>query len=306
VSHIRKDESTRQLLDYVRTTFPEYQRHGELEELFVVRDVIVHNHLWGADVSWDDDGNMAVANRAHLAGGDHKFQRVLDPSTRKTRLLQINLVPTSVNHEDALLVFAEATRFIHHLESFGPDYFVLGDSILKYRGRAMQFSQFEDEVRELPCSVSESSGDDPADSGESAGGGPQLSEAAIRRLWEYREHVDVSFHQRNNFLLVAESMLLAAATAALAMQQAPRLMPVVLASFGLLLTAAWWYVNARHYENYKLLRSEVQEFCPEYAEVRRKRRHWGPSTWVVVAHYVPGLILLLWLFVLLQATGGAA
>jgi len=33
---------------------------ADLQDLFVVRNVIVHNHIWRAMVRWDDDGEMRL------------------------------------------------------------------------------------------------------------------------------------------------------------------------------------------------------------------------------------------------------
>ena len=129
---------------------------------------------------------------------------------------------------------------------------------------------------------------------ETAGNELEITPDGIRRLWEYRTSVESSFHQRNSFLLVAESMLLAAFAAVLSVQLAWPWIPRVLAGFGVLLTCAWWYVNARHFANYRDLRAKVEELCPEYAWVRRTRHRRGPSTWKVIAHGVPLLTLLVW------------
>jgi hypothetical protein len=137
--------------------------------------------------------------------------------------------------------------------------------------------------------------------GEVAQGDRSLSPEQVRRLWEYRSSVDVSFHQRNSFLLVAESMLLAGYMTVLPLMHERPWVPRVLAAFGALLTCAWWYVNARHYANYRELRAAVEERCPEYKAVRRSRRRWGPSTWVVVGHYVPALLLAVWVFLFVYA-----
>ena len=122
----------------------------------------------------------------------------------------------------------------------------------------------------------------------------KLTSEKIQRLWEYRNSVESSFHQRNSFLLVAESMMLAAFATTLTAQEAFPCIPGVLTVFGMLLSLIWWYVNTRHYSNYKNLRKKIEELCPEYEWVRSDRSHKGPSTWIVIAHFVPLLTLLIW------------
>ena len=132
----------------------------------------------------------------------------------------------------------------------------------------------------------------------------EITQEGIRRLWEYRSSVESSFHQRNSFLLVAESMLMAAFAGVLSVQGTWPRIPYVLAVFGILLTCAWWYVNARHFANYKDLRAEVEKLCPEYDWVRRKRCRLGPSSWKIITHGVPILALLAWIFLLVNITFG--
>ena len=140
--YVRGDPAYRSALSYARREFSDYSRLDCLEEIFVARDIVAHNHLWGSLVEWDDDGNMHTSDTKHLAGGDPKFERVANTATLRTRRLDLRLVPTSVCHVDAAVVFAEAARFVIHLESIDRRYAYLSEQILKYRGKALRFPEF--------------------------------------------------------------------------------------------------------------------------------------------------------------------
>jgi len=89
-----------------------------LEELFVVRDAIAHNHVWEAQYVWDDQAGMRLISAALEEGyGDTKFKRVSDMARRKTHRLSINLFPTRICYEDAKIVLKTATEFLLFLEN---------------------------------------------------------------------------------------------------------------------------------------------------------------------------------------------
>jgi hypothetical protein len=48
------------VVDYLLQLYPDYQRRNELIEVFVVRDVIAHNHLWEIDFSWTEESEMTL------------------------------------------------------------------------------------------------------------------------------------------------------------------------------------------------------------------------------------------------------
>lgn len=56
-------------VDFIREEFPDCNIIWSIEELFVIRDVIVHNHVWDAQIVWDDEMIMRFNSVDRGMGG---------------------------------------------------------------------------------------------------------------------------------------------------------------------------------------------------------------------------------------------
>ena len=97
------------------------------------------------------------------------------------------------------------------------------------------------------------------------------------RLWEHGLHEDSVFNERQNYFLVAESMLLVAYATLLSAQQPKIFIAKVIASFGVLLTLAWIYVNARQWYVLRHLRERCITVLPDYEKTYQTRAKCGLS-----------------------------
>jgi hypothetical protein len=132
-------------LNFFRTQFPTSSLVDNLEELFVVRDMIAHNHLWEAQIEWGDEGLKFASEPMHPGRplyGDPKFDKVFDKDTRKTCLLGINLFPTKICREDAITVLKCAYEILWFLETIDRNYCYLSIQPVEFSGQIMTFSDF--------------------------------------------------------------------------------------------------------------------------------------------------------------------
>lgn len=90
----------------------------DLEELFVARDAVVHNHVWDSVICWTDDGMEFVGTPEHVRqlSGDKKFDKVIDRGKRATRRLELNLFPNRVGREDTKKCMRVACEALLQLE----------------------------------------------------------------------------------------------------------------------------------------------------------------------------------------------
>jgi hypothetical protein len=139
--YMRGDKPPKKPLDFIRTVYPTSGFADTIEELFVVRDVIVHNHVWEAQFRWDETVGMKFIS-AQLAGGygDAKHKKVLEPSNRLTRLLGINLFPTRICRDDAVIVLKSAVELLLFLESEDRNFCYISPQPVKYKASIIQFS----------------------------------------------------------------------------------------------------------------------------------------------------------------------
>ena len=109
-------------MEWLRGKIPEDLRL-DLNEVFCARDVIVHGHLWEARVAGSGEGLRFVEPPA-LGGewfGDRRFwEEVLDPATRQSRRLHLNLYPVRIWRRDAYLSFHCVVDALVELERYDP------------------------------------------------------------------------------------------------------------------------------------------------------------------------------------------
>jgi hypothetical protein len=128
-------------LKFVRNIFPSDDFPERLEELFVLRDVIAHNHIWEAKVYWDKSGELRLVEAQLTSGyGDKKLERVIDNKTRTTRLLGLNLFPTRICRSDAIKVLQTAVDFLFAVEKLDPNYFSISNQWVKYKDSMITFT----------------------------------------------------------------------------------------------------------------------------------------------------------------------
>lgn len=91
-----------------------------LNEIFAIRDAIAHAHLYEDDIQLDESGGMYVsAPQLGKCYGDTKRQVVMNPQTRGTKRLGVNLFPTRICRSDVVIVLREAVRILVYLERKG-------------------------------------------------------------------------------------------------------------------------------------------------------------------------------------------
>jgi hypothetical protein len=86
--------------NYIKHVFHDFRLVKAVTEVFVLRDVIFHNHLWEIDFSW----RPVKLQRASLVKDreDKKFADVVNPTTRRTRNLRLHIVPMRVDRRDVI------------------------------------------------------------------------------------------------------------------------------------------------------------------------------------------------------------
>jgi hypothetical protein len=101
-----------------------------IDELAVLRDALVHNHVWEVDFKWGDGGEGSIAKLNLTPGfGDQKHPAFTDRSLHLTQgPLQLELVPTRLTRDEVLIVLGVIGAVLLRLESkIGPCMVSLSD-----------------------------------------------------------------------------------------------------------------------------------------------------------------------------------
>lgn len=97
--------------------YPTFRDYSEITEVFVVRDLLAHNHLWEIDFAWDADSPRQLLHANHTLGGDSKYAQHVDLTTRRTRRLGIPIVPSRVDSRDAALVLKTVWHVLEFMDA---------------------------------------------------------------------------------------------------------------------------------------------------------------------------------------------
>jgi hypothetical protein len=121
--------------EYLKSRFPEMIQPQHVDELFTIRDTLVHNHIWYAKVYWNRIGALRFRHAKRDPNfGDKKFLDVLNKKTKKTTTLKLNLFPTCVCRIDAVKVFSEVVSLLHEIENVDRRYVYITNEHLTFRG----------------------------------------------------------------------------------------------------------------------------------------------------------------------------
>jgi hypothetical protein len=137
----------RAALDFLRALYPQFPNIDEVTEIFVLRDIIAHNHLWEIGFSWDAQPAMTLKSASKdPISGDQKYSLHVDISTRKTKLLQLNAVPVKVDRSDAsklLKVVWNALLFLEHQDR---NQCYVSHLPVVFAGKSMRFGRVVDSL----------------------------------------------------------------------------------------------------------------------------------------------------------------
>lgn len=138
-------KSTPELLaDY----FPDLPTKEELIEVLLLRNLVVHNHVWHLDVSdVETQGAPTLSTPKELGFQTNKhYDMVVDLASRKTKRLSLNASPTAVDRRDVKKVFEIVWQTLLFMNSKSYSDTPLAGRSVRYGGK---FRQFEELIEEL-------------------------------------------------------------------------------------------------------------------------------------------------------------
>lgn len=140
VQNTKVPKTARTALDVVFAVFPRLRHRKALIDVYVLRDSIFHNHLWEIEYTWGGSPTM-VLHRAskHPAFGDKKYAARVNPTTRRTRALDLNVVPTRVGRRDVLKVFDTIWKTLLVFESQNLFQCYVSNENVRFDGKTVPF-----------------------------------------------------------------------------------------------------------------------------------------------------------------------
>jgi hypothetical protein len=140
----KKDRSA---VTYFVNNFQNSNLVGECEELFVIRDVIAHSHIWEAKYD-SDTMDLYEARLMPVFFGDNKYDKVINQSNRLSEKLRLNMFPTRINFSDATIVLRTVGQIIDYIQDWHKNQpqsaLIMRPGILRVRrkGQWVMFTEF--------------------------------------------------------------------------------------------------------------------------------------------------------------------
>lgn len=121
--------------------FPDLPNHDELVEVFLLRNIVVHNHVWHIDVSaFPETSTLATPQQVGFKTNMH-YGSVVDVASKRTRILALHAMPTSVDRTDVAKVFEIVCRTLWFMHSKSYQETPLAGRIVGFRGKFVQFEE---------------------------------------------------------------------------------------------------------------------------------------------------------------------
>ena len=129
--------------DQLHLFFPDLPNKSELAEVFMLRNIVVHNHVWHLDISdVEEQGAPTLATPKDLKFQTKKsYDAIVDVGARKTTHLGLSASPTSVDRYDVGAVFSTVWKTLEFMNGKNFSHTPLAGQAVKFRGQLQPFGE---------------------------------------------------------------------------------------------------------------------------------------------------------------------
>lgn len=139
IHQVSENKLKTSVINFIKNTYSDYPYEEETVEVFVIRDLIAHNHLLETTYILTDEGMQKNGVRRY-SSGDNKFKVSVDIESEKTNSLQLNTIPTKVGLSDAVKILDTVWKNLMYLENKSRDQCYVSHLTVKFKGKRARFS----------------------------------------------------------------------------------------------------------------------------------------------------------------------
>lgn len=137
--YFKKDPQIKTPLEYISTCYNNFPYLAEITECYIIRDLIMHNHVWEIDHSYYE---FKIINSSIMPfSGDSKFKANVDLINRVTNKLKLNIVPIRINRNDIKKVLQVVWESLNHLSKSKDSEIYLTNTTVIYDGKVHSFKE---------------------------------------------------------------------------------------------------------------------------------------------------------------------
>lgn len=128
--------------------------YKELIEIYILRDLIVHNHIWRISYVYDDNYDEIKIYQKLLDGygskrwnkGDGKYSLCVNKKTKKTKFLGLNVNPIKIDTKEVKIVLRVLKEFFEFFDGINLSYFAMKNNSFMFNGDFKKFSEIINEI----------------------------------------------------------------------------------------------------------------------------------------------------------------
>ena len=129
-------------LDILNLCYPKLPRRKALTDVYVLRDVLIHNHLWETKYSFGNYSGIRSYKTNRAPGfGDKKYDERVSLRSNRTKALNLPVIPTRLNRKDVKRVFSTIWKTLIYLEQQDRNQCYVSHLPVRYRGKTVLFSE---------------------------------------------------------------------------------------------------------------------------------------------------------------------
>jgi len=108
-----------------------------VNEIFVIRDVIVHNYIWKGKVRNDNVEGLVWEEGPKMANGfgRKRYEEAVADESNQTKNLGLNVIPTKIWRQDAYIVLQTVCEALVFMEQFPGGNIGFSSHHFKFRGQ---------------------------------------------------------------------------------------------------------------------------------------------------------------------------
>jgi hypothetical protein len=144
----RVADETRNAVDVVLSVFPKLRHRKALEDVYVLRDLLMHGHLWEIEYEWGGPVSMALKGATlHPAYGDKKFRKRVNRTNHRTKALKLSVFPSRVDRRDLLKVFETIWKTLLRFEAQDRFQCYVSHLHVRFKGETVLFGDIQGALR---------------------------------------------------------------------------------------------------------------------------------------------------------------
>lgn len=127
--------------DQLEIFFPDLPNKEDLKEVFLLRNIVVHNHVWHLALGpVGDPRDITIATPKDLRFEIKKtYDTIVNIAERKTHGLGLSASPTSVDRRDVGVVFRVIWKTLEFMSEKNSSHTPLAGQYVKFGGRPCKF-----------------------------------------------------------------------------------------------------------------------------------------------------------------------